>query len=215
MNPQRYLMPVIIAAGLHSALVYFSSDRTPPPPMTKKFVAPPLPPLPRIEMTDLVEATDEPGAGKADPVPSSEEIPRPVTTEDIFIINVTPVAEPIKPVVALPSNPSNLIGTGPMESGPGGPRLPSVINLDRVPRATVRPAPAYPAAMRTESGSVTVEFVVDTTGRVVTAEAIHWTRREFVDPAVQAVLRWRFEPGTIKGRKVNFRMVIPIEFNAA
>ena len=26
MNPQRYIMPVIIAAGLHGALVFFFSD---------------------------------------------------------------------------------------------------------------------------------------------------------------------------------------------
>jgi TonB family protein len=61
---------------------------------------------------------------------------------------------------------------------------------------------------------VTVEFVVDTAGRVVSAEALRWTHRDFVDPTVQAVLRWRFEPGTIKGRKVNFRMTIPVEFVA-
>jgi hypothetical protein len=28
------------------------------------------------------------------------------------------------------------------------------------------------------------------------------------------VLRWRFEPGTIGGRRVSFRMAVPIEFNA-
>ena len=101
--------------------------------------------------------------------------------------------------------------------GPGSfPSVPDIRSLDRVPRATVRPVPSYPDAMRKSgtSGSVTVEFVVDTTGRVVTAEAVRWTHREFVDPAVLAVLRWRFEPGTMNGRKVSFRMAVPIEFNA-
>ena len=216
MNPQRYIMPVIIAAGLHGSLVYFFSESKPPIVSLKPEKPVILPDIPRVEMIDPPEpATGEAGAGKADPLPSQEDIPRPAT-EDIFRINVTPSAESIKPVLTLPNNPSNLIGTGPIENGPGGPRLPTVFNLDRVPRATVRPAPNYPAAMRSSAtnGSVTVEFVVDTTGRVISAEAVRWTHRDFVDPAVQAVLRWRFEPGTINGRKVNFRMAIPMEFIA-
>ena len=55
---------------------------------------------------------------------------------------------------------------------------------------------------------------MDTSGRVVSAEAVRWTHRNFVDSAVRAVLLWRFEPGTIDGRKVSFRMAIPIEFVA-
>ena len=213
MNPQRYILPVIVAASLHGSLLYFSSDKNPPPPLPPKIVTPPLPPLPRIEMTDPLLDPGDPGAGNADPLPSQPDIERPVNTEDITI-TVTPSAEPIRPVTNLPTDPSRFIG--PETIGPirGRPILPNPINLDRVPRATARPAPYYPPSMRSMSGSVTVEFVVDTTGRVVSAEAVHWSRREFVDPAVQAVLRWRFEPGTIKGNPVNFRMTIPIEFNS-
>ena len=215
MNPQRYIMPVIIAAGLHGALLLSSTDTTRPPPPPKE-PPPLLPPVPRMEMTDPPTDLGEPGAGKADPLPSQEDIPRPVNSEDIFTINVTPSAESIKPVLTLPHNPPGPIGSGEIGGGIGRPGLPTSINLDRVPRATVRPAPNYPATMRSSStnGSVTVEFVVDTTGRVVTADAVRWTHRDFVDPAVQAVLRWRFEPGTISGRKVSFRMAIPIEFVA-
>lgn len=213
MNTQRFIMPVIIAAGLHGALVYCFSDHGLPPLRPPNEKPPVLADKPRIEMADAPEDAGEAGPGKAEPLPSQEDVPRPAT-EDIFRINVTPSAEPIKPVLTLPKNPSNLIGTGPIENGPGGPKLPGVINLDRIPRATVRPAPNYPGDMRTTDGSVTVEFVVDTTGRVVTADAVRWTHREFVDPTLRAVLRWRFEPGTINGRKVNFRMAIPIEFHA-
>jgi protein TonB len=79
-----------------------------------------------------------------------------------------------------------------------------------------RPSPVYPANMRRDgiTGDVTIEFVVGTDGSVLTAEAVRWSRREFVDPALTAVRKWRFEPGTVNGRKVRFRMAIPIEFYA-
>jgi protein TonB len=110
-----------------------------------------------------------------------------------------------------------LTGTG--DEGPvsfGAPRMPRVVDLDRVPRAMTQSAPEYPYSMRQAgiTGSVTVEFVVGTDGTVLNAEAVRWTQREFVDPAVRAVLRWKFEPGTIDGRRVRFRMAVPIEFNA-
>lgn len=80
-----------------------------------------------------------------------------------------------------------------------------------------QPAPTYPYAMRTAgiTGSVVVEFVVNMAGEVITADAVKWTHRDFVDPAVRAVMHWRFEPGTVQGKKVRFRMAVPIEFNAA
>jgi TonB family protein len=63
-----------------------------------------------------------------------------------------------------------------------------------------------------ETGSVMVEFEVDTLGRVIRAVAVRYTHREFVDPAVRAVLRWHFEPGKRHGKTVPFRMAVPIEF---
>ena len=211
-----YIMPVIVAAGLHGALWYFSSDKNPPPTPPEKYVAPPLRPMPPIEMIDPILEPNSGGAGKAEPLPSQADIPRPAP-DDIFKINVTPPVESVKPVVKLPDNPTGPLGPGDVVTSIGRPRVPDAINLDHVPRATVRPSPNYPASMSSSStnGSVTVEFVVDTTGRVITADAVRWTHRYFVDPAVRAVLRWRFEPGTINGRKVSFRMAIPIEFHAA
>jgi protein TonB len=216
MNTERYILPVVIAAGLHGALFLGFPDRNPPPPPDEEEAAVVLPPLPRMEMTDpLPVDPDAEGGGRADPIPAQIDIPRPASPTG-FTVPVMPSAPSIWPVVTLPDNPSGPIGPG--EPGhTGRPRLPDVCNLDRIPRATVQPAPAYPDTMRKSAtdGSVTVEFIVDTTGRVVAAGAVRWSHREFVDPAVAAVRRWRFEPGTLDGRKVSFRMAVPIEFNAA
>jgi protein TonB len=87
--------------------------------------------------------------------------------------------------------------------------------LDGSPRAKVQIPPDYPYAMKQNgsSGSVTVEFDVDAGGRVTRAEALSYTDREFVEPAVRAVRKWRFEPGRRNGKAVPFRMTIPIEFS--
>lgn len=218
MNIERYTMPVIIAAALHGALWLSFSDKgiAPPSDRGEKPVA--LPPL----VDQLAMMPDDPGEagdgeifGDADPLPTLPDLPEVLRKDDIFIVRVTEHITPINPVEKLPKDIGGL--TGPGDGRRGVPPIPDFRNLDRIPRATVRPVPLYPDTLRRSatSGSVIVQFVVDTTGRVVTAEAVSWTHREFVEPAVSAVLRWRFEPGTLNGRKVSFRMAVPIEFNAA
>lgn len=221
MNIERYIMPVVIAAGLHGALLLsFIEPGIVYPPSNPKTGPGEKPPVPeRIEIIPENSATGSAGetAGGPDPLPRILDLPRELPKVDIFTVLVTDTVVPLRPLTTLMKIPQ---GVG--EPGDGkGPRtgLSGAIqytNLDNVPRATVRPAPNYPDTMSKSDtdGAVTVEFVVDTTGRVVSAEAVRWTHREFVDPAVRAVLRWRFEPGTHNGRKVSFRMAVPIEFYA-
>lgn len=217
MNTERYIMPVIIAAGLHGALLLSFADNAAVerPPRSKdtkcKWTPDPLP----VDLTPPETGASSQKAGGPAPLPRSPDILQPLTPEKHFTVPITERIAPIDPVEKLPKDMGDprITGEGPVSL----PHVPDVRSLDRVPRATVRPAPNYPATMRSSatSGSVTVEFVVDTTGQVVSAEAVRWTHRDFVDPAVRAVLRWRFEPGTLNGRKVSFRMAVPIEFYAA
>jgi len=219
MNIERYKWPVIIAASLHGALFLSITS------ITARDVAPPdngqdLPPIPRVDPIEIpLEPADDPvssAAGGGKPLPHSPDVPAPLTNKEPFTVPVTqnlPTLDPIKDLKDYRGEP---IGPG---QGVGDLRLvgtPDATRLDRMPRAMVQPSPDYPTSLRHDgiSGSVTVGFVVDTTGKVVSAEAVKWTHREFVEPAVRAVLRWRFEPGTLDGRKVRFRMAVPIEFNA-
>lgn len=222
MNTQRFGIPVIIAASLHGAL--FLITREPP-----IYAAPPEKPrvvreIPLIdEPLAIHEESDDSSAassGGPRPLPSMPEVPPLDDRSSEFTVPVEPTFPPIaidRGVDRLPPMP---FGTGDGTGGPvsGIPRnIVDLGKLDRIPRAVAQPSPDYPQTLRVDGvdGAVTVEFVVGTDGRVIKAEAVKWTRREFVEPAVRAVWRWRFEPGTQGGRKVSFRMAVPIEFNAA
>lgn len=220
MNISRYKWPVIVAAGLHGALLFlYTPSRVVADPPDKPGGMPPPPKPPVVEFVDPEETADSGGGGGVVALPSAPDVPPPADLRNEFTVPVEVASRPIEVVTKLPDPGKMGLVPGPEGHGKsGGPiGIPTPVDLDRVPRAIAQPAPDYPYAMRTAAidGSVMVEFLVGTDGRVLSAEAIRWTNREFADPAVRAVLRWRFEPGTINGRKVRFRMAIPIEFSAA
>ena len=81
-------------------------------------------------------------------------------------------------------------------------------------RAVNMPAPEYPEPARRmrASGLVTVEVVVDVTGRVISAKATtgHSTLRH---AAEQAALRARFSPTLLSGQPVKVSGVINYNFS--
>jgi periplasmic protein TonB len=71
------------------------------------------------------------------------------------------------------------------------------------PRPLSQPKPAYPAEARADrvEGTVVVRFLVTTAGTVGDVRLVSGDAR--LAPAViDAVKRWRFEPGTYQGRPV-------------
>jgi protein TonB len=63
-----------------------------------------------------------------------------------------------------------------------------------------------------QSATVRVEFVVDSTGRVVAPYVVASTHFGFNDAAVAGVAKWKFRPGIRGGKRVNTRMQVPILF---
>ena len=222
MNILNYKWSALVAASLHGAfLVSFpSSTLISHPGKTYEIPLRPIlrmeEPLPVPEENKTEEPTDSPpSGGPAVPTLSPEDLPPPALDR---IESVVPVYQPTT-IGPIATDLRNFFGG---ESGPGtgigggdgqGP-ICVIKDLDRIPRATVQPAPHYPDSMRKDgiAGSVTVEFDVDSSGRVYRAEATRYTNASFVAPAVRAVLKWRFEPGRRHGRAVPFRMAVPVEF---
>lgn len=95
----------------------------------------------------------------------------------------------------------------------GGDSLASIADLDQRPRPTYRVGPRMTAKLRKRTpGKVYVIFIVDEQGRVVNPKVERSSDPIFNQPAINAVKRWRFEPGKRGGRSVRFRMRVPITF---
>jgi protein TonB len=92
----------------------------------------------------------------------------------------------------------------------------SIGDLDQRPQPIAQSAPMYPAELRRRrvEGTVSVVFLVDTEGRVTNPTVEKSTDPAFERAALEAVRRWRFEPGTRLGHKVQFKMRVPITFRA-
>ena len=82
------------------------------------------------------------------------------------------------------------------------------------PRVTFQARPDYPWTMRANGmrGEVLVDFVVDHEGRVRNAHAVRSLNPSFDDSAVDAVEKWRFEPGRAGEKPVSTQMQVPIVF---
>jgi protein TonB len=102
-------------------------------------------------------------------------------------------------------------------NGSGLDEIFSLSDLDQKPRPIFQRPPSYPQELRKQKrqGTVYVLFTVDRQGRVTDAKVDKSTDPAFEQPALEAVKQWKFEPGTRKGEPVQFRMRIPITFNAA
>jgi protein TonB len=87
-------------------------------------------------------------------------------------------------------------------------------DLDQAPRVVYQPAPSYPPDMKKKKiqGTVTILFIVDADGRVKEPKVQKSDHPSFDAPALNAVKRWRFDPGKVGGQPVQFRMRVPITF---
>jgi periplasmic protein TonB len=78
-----------------------------------------------------------------------------------------------------------------------------------------RPIPVYPALarMRGLEGQVLLRVVVDRDGHVEEAVTVVRSTPPFDTAAIDAVRRWRFEPGRDEGgRQVRVLLEVPIRF---
>jgi protein TonB len=87
-------------------------------------------------------------------------------------------------------------------------------NLDQPPRVVFQPAPQYPPELKKKKmqGTVYILFIVDLDGRVRDPKVQKSDHAAFDMPAMNAVRKWRFEPGKVGGKAVQFRMRVPITF---
>jgi protein TonB len=108
-------------------------------------------------------------------------------------------------------------GTGdPAAASQEGPASFALSELDQRPQPLQQTVPRYPTELRKRKvqGTVEVVFLVDTDGRVLEPRVDKSTNEAFNQPALEAVRQWKFEAGTKEGKKVRFKMRVPITFSA-
>lgn len=92
----------------------------------------------------------------------------------------------------------------------------SLAEIDQKPRPVFQASPNYPADLRGSKteGVVTVLFIVDPTGKVMSPKVERSSHPSFEKPALEAVRQWKFEPGLRGGERVACRLRVPIRFQA-
>lgn len=90
----------------------------------------------------------------------------------------------------------------------------SLAEIDQKPRPVFQGSPLYPADLRSKKveGVVTVLFVVDAAGKVQNPRVEKSSHPSFDKPALDAVRKWKFEPGLRAGQRVACKMRVPIRF---
>ncbi len=82
------------------------------------------------------------------------------------------------------------------------------------PKVIHQEQPEYPLVMRQFGlgGQVIVQFEVDTEGRVQNPVIEASDSPAFEEPALEALLKWKFQPATCDGKKIKTRMKAPVKF---
>jgi periplasmic protein TonB len=206
------LIGVAVAAFVHAGVLFgFNFESKPPPRIVQqeeKIEIVPMPPLEPEDEPEVVESDDAEAPPEFAP-PMLMDLPSVVPVSAVTIKFEPPPPEAPKSLgtITIPSNRAT--------TGSGWGKLFELKDLDQQPIAITRISPAYPYEMKRQgqSGSVTVGFIVDTTGAVRDPYIVDSTNREFEQAALQAIQKWRFRPGKKGGRAVNTRMQQPLLFS--
>jgi protein TonB len=191
---------VAVHATAHAAA---SREPSPPPPIVRFVPSAPLPPVTRAS----ARHGSSDGGRTATPPVHTIPVVWPMTISDRI-----PTIDPARgATIAIDRgefgtgvNPGSPFGSGNAVHG-SAPY--SATDVERpVSPVGDAPTPAYPEALRSSGirGSVTAEFVVDTTGRVEPGSfrALASDNDLFTAAVREAVLRTRFHPAEASGRRV-------------
>lgn len=207
---------IIVSIAVHAGVLLLF-NRPPavvpepsPPPPTLEVIDLPLP-----DLEDEVEFEQSDGPQSAEPQmsyapPMLADVPSLVTVDSFIQPLQPPPPEAPKPgAIVIPMARLNTTGA---EVG----QLFNLKDLDRPPREIVRVAPILPQSILTRndarpSGQVVVMFTVDAEGNARDPVIVESTREEYEEPALEAVLKWRFRPGRKDGRNVRTRVRVRID----
>jgi protein TonB len=212
-HPQdpRWIRSALAAAFLvHVGVLLVPLPSSPPPPSPE-----PLPTGPVIHATRLDPPEIERRPDRA-PVRGERQLPVPDPDAPEEMLQPAPDPEP----VGLPEwegAPNVEIPLPPAEPPPITGPLPEDTRGLVVPVALPgRSRPVYPEVARRAGleGTVILEAIVDEDGHVVSIRVVTEPRFDvgFTEAAIEAVRRWRYEPGLYGGEPVAVEITVVIDF---
>ena len=210
----RLLIPVGVAAMFHAIVLFGGrSVRLPVVSPTPTRIIEIVRANPVVDDPEPSEPVVASARGSTQARPESEEPPLIDRSGFKFTVRPRPAA-PLTPTAVIPVQPLGNIAGDDLGIG----RRPTefrVGDLDNPPRVRSQAAPVYPDEPKNSgvTGEVTVEFVVDESGAVLSPHVVNSSDFRFDTATLRAVSKWRFEPGKVEGRAVKFRMVAPVVFS--
>jgi len=207
--------PLVFAAGA-AVLIHFLAILIPLPETPLPYIPPPPvdPPgiiAPILQPPDLPEP---PVPAQPSSEPPRIPLPLPDLPEQMPVVEPEPwVEEPVEIVAGLID-----LSLGPIV--PPEPALDYVESGEPglvLPVGIYRPQPEFPELARSirRPGRVVLRAVVDPGGNVKNIEVVFAPDPDlgYSEAAVEAVARWRYKPGELRGRKVSVRLTVVVDFN--
>jgi protein TonB len=240
-SPSHPIAPLGFAVGVHLALLstfLFASflviERIVDPPVPMVLTQPTVLPIVDLRVTESPGGPSGPvSLGtplRKPPEPAPQEPAQPLVVNDQLDIPSSPLPEgPIDEGsvgVGPPGAPDGIPGIptggsgGPDESGsgaggPGTPGGPILIDHSVVkPELVTRVQPDYPETARKArlQGRVILEAIIAHDGTVEDVRVLSATNPLFVEPAENAVLRWRYRPAMQNGLPVAVYFTVEVRF---
>jgi periplasmic protein TonB len=212
---------LLVAAGMHGMLLFaFNTPLKEKAAIQEEEINQLIMVMPKLdELEEELELVEEPGDREtveaADYVPMLADLPS-VSLDSTFVqkldfssLQPRPDLDTAK-VVTIPVGPRT--GTRAVQGEMAN--LFDLRDLDTPPTPIFQPAPIFPHALKREvtRATVVVDFIVDTSGKVIRPVIYDSTHRGFEEAALAGVSRWQFRPGIKGGRRVNTRMRVPLIF---
>ena len=212
-------LALLISASFHAILLLGWNERTvvKKAPMVVETAIEILvmPELKEDEEKPKVLSDDEPIAEPSVQVPMLQDIPVQVPLDASFtqLIDYTIPAKIDSAPNSLTAIPLNIQRGRPDTSGIKD--LFNISDLDRAPEPIIQPPPVFPYELKAEVSyaHVRVGFIVTAGGDVIFPYIVSSTHRGFERSALDGVVKWKFKPGMKLGRKVNTRVIQPLDFS--
>jgi periplasmic protein TonB len=214
---RELIIALFVSVGLHLGFVFGgqlfkSAPPAPKPPEEAPTIELIAMPPPEPEVVEQTEPSDEAPADVADLAPPMQNDLPSAVMDSPFTQQIQPPPPPglarATGSIAIPvGRPGGAIG-GNMKN------VFDLASLDQKPAPTFQPQPVYPFELKRAgiTGTVTVGFIITSAGGVRDPYIISSSNREFEQPAIQGVLKWKFRPGKKAGAAVDARATITIPF---